>query len=380
MYAISGLLLPDFEMALKEEKTNKPGDNLLEKLASTTEALISTEKQFKFLFDYSSDEIFLSDFEGHFIEINKRACESLGYAREELIVMKFTDIKTPKYRHLVAQNIKSLLEHGKLTYESEHLTKTGELLPVEMKSRIITYNNQKVIISVSRNIAKRKAMEQKMLSMMIETEQKERKRFAADLHDELGPILSTLKLYTDLLKKDEFKKISRAEVLKNVDELCNLSIRTAKEISARITPNILQDFGLACAIKEFTKFINESGAIKIHVKSEQYTIRTRNLLESVLYQATKELINNTIKHASAENITIELRSTDTQIVLYYRDDGIGFDVKKQLELSQGLGLNNIVNKVQTIKGNCDFLSNTGEGLMVVITVKLDKEDKEIGNN
>ncbi|MEZ5010656.1 MAG: hypothetical protein R2744_03025 [Bacteroidales bacterium] len=82
------------------------------------------------------------------------------------------------------------------------------------------------------------------------------------------------------------------------------------------------------------------------------------------------MINNTVKHASAEVITIELKNTRNQIVLYYRDDGIGFDVNKQLELSQGLGLNNIVNKVRTIKGSCDFYSNTGEGLIVVITVKI----------
>ena len=362
-------------MVRNKGKSSDNKENLLEKLAYTEEALISSEKKFKFLFDYSSDEIFLADLNGRFIEVNKRACESLGYERDELIEMRFTDIKTPKYRELVSPNIKSLLEHGKLTYESEHLTKTGSLVPVEMKSRIITYNNQKVIISVSRNIAERKAMEQKMLSAIIETEEKERKRFAADLHDELGPILITIKLYTDLLRKDEFKQVSREEVLKNIDELSELAIRSVKEISAKITPNVLHDFGLASAIHEFCKFINETGVINIDVKTDKYSVKTRSLVETVLYQSTKELINNTVKHASAENITIELRSTETQIILYYRDDGIGFDVKKQLELSIGLGLNNIVNKIRTIKGSCDFHSNTGEGLMVVITVKLDREEK-----
>ena len=361
-------------MGLKEEKINKQKDSLLEKLASTEEALLSSEKNFKFLFDYSSDEIFLVDLKGKFIVVNKRACESLGYDHDELVTMKFTDIKTPKYRGMVAPNIQKIIELGKFTYESEHLTKTGELLPVEMKSRVVNYNDEKAIISVSRNIAKRKASEQRMLSMIIETEEKERKRFAADLHDELGPILSTLKLYTDLLKKDEFKKISRTEVLNNVDELSDLAIRTAKEISARITPTILHDFGLATAIQEFCKYINETGIINIKLTTDKYAVKTRSLVETVLYQSAKELINNTIKHASAENITIELRSTNSQIVLYYRDDGIGFDVNKQLELSLGLGLNNIVNKVRTIKGNCDFLSNTGDGLMVVITVKLEKKE------
>ena len=367
-------------MGLKEEKINKQKDSLLEKLASTEEALLSSENKFQFLFDYSSDEIFLADLNGKFIEVNKRACESLGYAHDEIITMKFTDIKTPKYRDQVIPNIRTIVKEGKLTYESEHLSKTGTLFPVEMKSRIINYNNKQAIISVSRNIAERKAMEQKMLSMIIETEEKERKRFAADLHDELGPILSTLKLYTDLLKKDEFVKIDRAEILKNVDELCDLAIKTAKGIAVRITPNILHDFGLASALHEFCKFINETKVIQIHIKTDKYAVNTRSIAETVLYQSAKELINNAIKHALAENITLELKSTNSQIVLYYRDDGIGFDVKKQLELSMGLGLNNIVNKIRTIKGNCDFHSNLGEGLMVVITVKLDKEEMDSGNN
>jgi len=354
--------------------------SLLKKLASTEEALILSEKKFQFLFDYSSDEIFLSDLEGNFIEVNQRACENLGYSREEFLRMRFTDIKTPRYRQAVGQNIKILLKLGKLTHESEHLTRNGILVPVEMNSRIVTFDNKKVIMSVSRNIAERKAMEQKMLSAIIETEEKERKRFAADLHDELGPVLSALKLYTDLLKNDKFNNTSREEVLKNIDELSDIAIRTAKGISARITPNVLHDFGLASAILEFCKFINETGVIKINVKTEGYTIKTRSLVETILYQSTKELINNTVKHASAENIVIELKNTPNQIILYYRDDGIGFDFRKQMELSIGLGLNNIVNKIRTIKGVCDFHSETGEGLIVVITVKIDKEEKLSGNN
>ncbi|MEZ5010655.1 MAG: PAS domain S-box protein [Bacteroidales bacterium] len=248
---------------MEEIEKIKSGDekNLLEKLASTEEALISSEKKFKFLFDYSSDEIFLADLRGHFIEVNKRACESLGYSRDELIGMRFTDIKTPRYRDSVEQNIKRIVEEGSLTYETEHLTKTGNLLAIEMKSRLVTYNGEKVILSVSRNITERKAIEQKMLSAIIETEEKERKRFASDLHDELGPVLSALKLYTDLLKKDEFHRTSREEVLKNIDELSDIAIKTAKEISVRITPNVLHDFGLATAIQEFCKFINETGAV-----------------------------------------------------------------------------------------------------------------------
>ena len=103
----------------EDGKTGKGASSqLLRKLATAEEALISSEKKFKFLFDNSSDEIFLADLSGRFIEVNKRACESLGYTREELLTMRFTDIKTPRYRENVASNIRLLIEKGKLTYES----------------------------------------------------------------------------------------------------------------------------------------------------------------------------------------------------------------------------------------------------------------------
>lgn len=346
-------------------------NKLIEKLKSTKEALKLTEKKFQFLFDYSSDEIFLSDLTGKFIEVNKVACESLDYTKEEMLKMTFTNIKTSKYRQLVSENIKKIEELGKYTYESEHVTKDGIVFPVEMKSRIIDFNNEKAIISVARNISERKKFEKKLLSTIIATEEKERKRFANDLHDGLSPILTTIKLYTDLLDSEDIKHTSRKDLIKNINELVDTAVSTAKEIAKNITPSILHDFGLATAIEEFCKYINETKSLNITVKTKDYKNIHRSIEETVLYQTTKELINNTLKHASAENITIELKSSDTQIILYFRDDGIGFDINNKLKTSTGLGLNNIVNKIKTIKGTCDFYCPKDGGMMIIIVVKLD---------
>ncbi len=330
----------------------------------------NSEKKFRFLFDYSSDLIFLSDLHGDFIEINKVACDLLEYEKEELLRMNFKDIKTPKYKQLVKDNIKKTIEKRKYTYETEHVTKRGVVFPYEMSSRIVDYDDQRVIISVGRNISERKAFEKKLLGTIIATEEKERKRFAADLHDGLSPILSTLKLYTDLLKNDQFSNTSKEEVINNIEELADMAISTAKEIAMNITPNILHDFGLATAINEFCNYVNATKSIKIRAKTAEYTIDERSVVETVLYQTVQELINNTLKHSQAENVVIDLKSTENQIILYYKDDGIGFDVDDQLHNSGGLGLNNIVNKIKTIKGACDFYSKKEGGMVLLISVRL----------
>ncbi len=327
------------------------------------------ENIFNFLFDNSSDAIFLSDLHGNLIEINKVACDFMGYDKKELRGKNFRDLKSDKYKHTVAENLAKIKENKIFTYETEHVKKNGDICPVEMKSRLSEYNGEKVIISVARNIKERKEFEKQLLQTIIKTEEKERKRFAADLHDSLSPVLSTIKLYTDLLKKGDLKETSEEEIFNNIEELVELAISTAKEIANNITPGILHDFGLATALKEFCKYVNNSGKIQIKLKINEYENTENQLLETILYHAVKELINNALKHSVAQNITIELKNNNNQTILYYKDNGKGFDITHVLANNQGLGLKNIMNKIKSIKGRCDFFSKPGTGLRFMAVIK-----------
>ncbi len=324
---------------------------------------------FNFLFDNSSDGIFLSDLNGNIIEVNRIAVEMMGYTREELINMNFRDIKSPRYKQLVGENLRNIIENKLYTYETEHLKKNGETCPVEMKSRLTEYDGKTVIISVARNIAKRKEFEKQLLQTIIKTEEKERKRFAADLHDGLSPILSTIKLYADLLKNDDLKKTSKQDILKDIENLAELAISTAKEIANNITPGILHDFGLVVAVREFCKYVNNTKKIAVNVKTDEYCNNDNKLIDTVLYQTVKELINNTIKHSLAKNVALELKTKNNQIILYYKDDGKGFDVNLMMEKNTGLGLKNIMNKIKTIRGTCDFYSSEGKGVRFLAVIK-----------
>ncbi|OQY03356.1 MAG: hypothetical protein B6I20_05190 [Bacteroidetes bacterium 4572_117] len=341
-------------------------------LVSAKKALTFSEQKFETIFNYSSDEIFLADLNGNFIEINQLVCEKLGYTRDELLEMSFIDLKTQKYKPFVSKNLKKIKNEGFHTYETENVSKTGKVISVEMKSRLINCSGTKMIISIARNITERKAVEKKMFSAILKTEEKERKRFATELHDNLGPILSTIKLYSDLIRKGENKKLDLNEAIKNIDELTEMAISTTREISNNITPTILHDFGLATAISEFCNYVNSTKSININIKTDGYTYKTSGIFESILFQTTKELINNTLKHAQAKNITIELKNNENQIILYYKDDGIGFDSEKMLNESTGLGLSSIINKLKTIKGTYDINSGDGKGMFILIAIKVDE--------
>ncbi|MDD5508505.1 MAG: Cache 3/Cache 2 fusion domain-containing protein [Bacteroidales bacterium] len=339
-------------------------------LDSTKTALAQSEQHFKTLFNNSSDDIFVIDMEGNFLEVNQVACDNLGYGPEEFAQMNFRDIKTPKFLDKVARNLETIRMLGKYRYESENVAKNGRVIPVEMNSRIIEYKGDKVILTIARDITERKEIEEKILRTIIQTEERERKRFAADLHDGLAPILSTIKLYTDIMKKGDFKKIGKEEAIGNVEELVDMAIKSTREISNNIRPSLLQDFGLAAAIHEFTNYIKATNAIQIEVNTQQYTIDHRGIEETILYQCLQELINNTLKHSQADHIKIDLKSFDNQIILYYRDNGIGFDLHDELKKNTGYGLNNIINKIKTIKGSCDINTEPGKGMFLIASVRI----------
>lgn len=341
-----------------------------QRLVKAEQALEQSERHFQTLFNNSSDDIFVIDFDGNFIEVNQVACDNLGYSRKEFLKMNARQIKPDELKAVVDKNIAMINKFGQHRYESENLARDGRIIPVEMKSRVIDFRGEKAILTIARDISERKEVEDRILSTIILTEENERKRFAADLHDDLAPILSTVKLYTDLLKKKNYKKINEEEAIQNIEQLVDMAINSTRTISRNIRSNILQDFGLAAAVNDFCAFINKTESINLEVNTSQYKIEQRGIEETILYQAVKELINNTLKHASARNVKIELKSYDHQIILYYRDDGAGFDLQAAMKQNTGLGLNNIINKIRSVKGSVDINTKPGQGMFLLVSLRL----------
>jgi len=217
----------------------------------------------------------------------------------------------------------------------------------------------------------RRESEKRIINAIIQTEEKERRRFAKDLHDGLGPLLSTVKLSVSTLNEME-KEPDKKHIIQNAHLLINESIKSIKEISNNLSPHILNNFGIASAIKNFSNKIVESKAINISFESNAFDHRFDENIEVVLYRVTCELINNTLKHANAKNIDIVLTHQSKSIILSYSDDGIGFDVNETIydnATPKGMGFANIISRINTIKGKIEIDSTRETGTKVLIHVK-----------
>jgi signal transduction histidine kinase len=225
---------------------------------------------------------------------------------------------------------------------------------------------RELFYSLKRADTDRLRSEKRVINAIINTEENERKRFAKDLHDGLGPILSTVKMSLSALT-DRIKDPSGSVILTNTNHLVNEAISTIKDISNNLSPHVLSNFGLASAISAFTTKINQTKAVEIDFKSNMEALRLDNDKEVVVYRAVCELINNSILHSGASRIEIELNKHEKFITLQFYDNGRGFDTSSlSKEDTKGTGLSNIETRVKTVEGVFILESTPGKGTSALI--------------
>jgi signal transduction histidine kinase len=216
-----------------------------------------------------------------------------------------------------------------------------------------------------------KEAERKLLNAVIKTEESERKRFSKDLHDSIGPLLASINLYLSALAEPVSKE-KKESILKVASETLAEALISVKEISNNLSPHVLSDFGLVKAIQSFVNKLKHSKSIEISFNSENIDERVNEQIEVVIYRVITELIHNTIKHAKASNIEINLSKEGDILRLIYIDNGVGLDISKMSqEDSTGMGLYNIFSRVRSLNGTHKIQSSSKQkGMMAVIEVPL----------
>ena len=220
----------------------------------------------------------------------------------------------------------------------------------------------------------RRLTEKMFLNAIIQTEERERKRFAKDLHDGLGPLLSTVKLSVSSLAQMKHDPASQ-EIVENTELVINEANKSLKEISDNLSPHVLNNFGLVRALNNFINKINIAKTIRINLLTDLKDERFDSNVEVVLYRVICELINNTIKHAHAKKIHISLTKDGEYLSILYKDDGKGFDVSKVIDqpTGTGMGFSNIYSRINSLKGEIKVESENKRGTLVNIKVLMHDE-------
>lgn len=191
----------------------------------------------------------------------------------------------------------------------------------------------------------------------LQAQEQERGRIAEDLHDDIGPRLSALKLSIDLMHND-FSVEDRSQLIAETNEMLDNVIKDIRIIVRNLAAKYISEKGIYQQLNEFKKQVEKSGKHKIDLEIECF----KELLDADfainLYRVIQELINNSIKHAACNRIDIIANLHTNQLKVIYKDNGKGFD---ELRVNKGLGLNNVITRVKLYKGTCEVHSKIGEG-------------------
>ncbi len=221
------------------------------------------------------------------------------------------------------------------------------------------------ILSIVREHKKVLKWQQARIAAEINTLENERKRIANDLHDELGPILSAIKLQINHLEPEDETETAILE--KSSDQIDNI-IQRIREISYDLLPNTLVRKGFIKATQEFIGKLSLLHPLDILFTSCEFTLLPER--EINLYRILQEIIHNTVKHAKANSLSIHIQQKGKTILLITKDDGIGFNYTEKTQKTKGLGLLSLQSRAELLGGQLLVNTEPGSGTSFEIEIPL----------
>jgi signal transduction histidine kinase len=220
------------------------------------------------------------------------------------------------------------------------------------------------VVSVIRYHKRYIQMQKEKTQVQIMIQEQERKRIANDLHDSLGPMLSTVKLYMhSIMVNDDADKQSLDKASNYIDE----TISNLREISYNLLPNSLNRNDLVMVLKEYISRINSHSVLKIHFDAAK-NIAIPKKTELHLFRIIQEIVQNTIKHAGATNLKLIIARNPEGLLLISEDNGKGFDPTLIKEKSGGLGLRSMENRCEMIDATFKIVTAKNAGCKIIIKV------------
>lgn len=276
-------------------------------------------------------------------------------------------IKHIKHLHPLDEELDSYLKQPETPKSIEPISHNDRTIDISIH---ILDGGYLVIIY---DITRLKVLEANSIQAIITSQENERRRLAREIHDGIGPLLSSAKLELDLFLED--LKESNMHIpdkrLYNIRQTIDALSVDLRNLSHSLIPRLLEEFGLLSA------FQNMVGRIKNAVKPDvdlycnlDPADRFDKDIELNLFRCGQELLNNSIKHSGANKIILQLIKHEESIVLMIEDDGIGFNPEETRTNSDGIGLINIETRVRALHGDFIIETEKGRGSLVSVEIPL----------
>ncbi|MFY7840193.1 MAG: PAS domain S-box protein, partial [Lacibacter sp.] len=342
------------------------------------EALMKSEEKYRTLVEQATDAIFIADTGGRFVVVNPAAVKLSGYTEEELLSMTIYHLADTEELKIKPFRFDEMHSETGASSERRMRTKNGRLIDVEINAKFLSDGR---FLAFIRDITERKNAEtelnnsfkaiRKLTSHLQQAREEERKHIARNIHDELGQLLTVLKMDVSWLNK-KLKALNNLQLSKRGDEiieLLNTTVNSVRSIAADLRPGLLDDLGLTAAIEWHLSDFGKRTQIQTQfITVEPQTVLPVPLATS-LFRIYQESLTNVARHAGATEVVVELFIKNDKVEMCIADNGKGFDVAA-ISNRKTLGLLGMRERTEMMGGEFDIVPNINGGMKVTVKVPL----------
>ncbi|RTL57265.1 MAG: PAS domain-containing sensor histidine kinase [Sphingobacteriales bacterium] len=344
-------------------------------IGNTLRKLKRTENKYRLLFELSPLPNFIVDSKTfRYLKVNDAAVKLYGYNRKEFLNIRAFELRgitNKEQQEKLKAEWKHLIEAGnQYTIKARHYKKNGEILDVEVNAKAI-FLDRKVFFLTINDITEKEKLDKKITKAIIKTQEDERQKLGAELHDNIGQLLVSTQLFLSMsIKADHNEK---EKYLAETRKYLEMAVAETRNISHRIYPGFLDELSLPEAISNLLYEINPDGSMQVSFEYDSCLL-TEFISPDVklnIYRISQEQLKNIQKYSKAGEVGIELRIMNNLIHLKITDNGIGFDVNK---IKPGIGLLHMKKRAELFSGRLliDAAPNKGCSITVEIPLSIHK--------
>ena len=369
------------------EELHEARDQALQEVAKKEQArgaLRESEARFRSFFDSASEGLLVLDHEGLVVEANPAACKMLGSAKEELPGRPVEELLAAGHEHLLDDLHKQITEVG--TARLELITRAhGDDQPLELEARgaALDLDGEPHVLAM---LTDQSELHQAMLRhaqlsrKVLMAQEEERARVSRDLHDELGQILTALRLEISWLRKKACASVAAPEVGQACDSAVEMVEKAAEElrhICKGLRPPLLDDLGLEPALRLLVEDFEERSGLDIGFKShmDDGVQAVPSEVGLCTYRILQESLNNITRHAAARHVNIIISDSGEELVLSVYDDGSGFDPSTR-DARKGSGIAGMRERAYLVNGSLHLRTEPHQGTRVTLRVPLNASRRE----
>ena len=354
-----------------EQALRKAKDELEERVKERTYELYAESLYARSLIEASMDPLVTISVDGKITDVNHASEEVTGVSRAQLIGSDFSDYFTEPEK--ARAGYKEVFQRGYVRdYPLELKHQDGHVTPVLYNASVYRDDAGRImgVFAAARDITERKRAEsalRKLASELVMAEERERKRIAGVLHDDVAQTLAAVKMRIDMIKD---APSDQDLTLKEAKALLLQSIQETRALMSDIGNPLLSDLGLQAACESLANRLMEGHQVRITCDIQDAYKHLNADVKTLLYQVVRELLNNVVKHSKARNAHVKINMGNGYFHLKVTDDGVGFDTHTigVPSVEGGFGLYSIRERLISINGRLWIESTLGRGTEVTANI------------